>query len=77
VSIAAASQEHLRGCYLNQISERLADDVDDGVVAEQVLAERAREADWVVVEDPKPSDAGYQHVRVLVLRCHVVSHLYD
>jgi hypothetical protein len=49
MSIATASQEHLRSCYLNQIPERLANNVDDGVVTEQVLAERARKADRVMV----------------------------
>jgi hypothetical protein len=38
MSVAAASQEHLCGRNFNEIAQRLANHIDDGVVSEQVLA---------------------------------------
>lgn len=55
--IGAASQEHVCTCYFNKLPQCLTDNVDDGVVAEKVLAKRASEANRSVMQDTKASNA--------------------
>lgn len=73
--VAAASCEHVRSCDFYKIAECLAYNVDDGVVSEKVLAKRACEANWSVVQDTETSNARHEHVGVFVLCCRVVSHI--
>lgn len=56
-SVAASVEEHVRRCNLHQITESLSNDVDDGVITQQVLAQRTSEANRAMAQLTKAGNA--------------------